>query len=330
MVEVLSAKTGTSVEQVRATTLTAYENILYERHNRFGPTPWIMPIGVYHRKRRQFGLQYCPRCLAEDEDPYYRRKWRLAFIVICEKHCIILYDRCPNCNEPVNFHRDEMGDHRKFVAVSLTLCHICRFDLRKINNELTADATLAECRFTKLLLQAVADGFIQVNESVVTYSHLFFVGFRQLMKILAMHDRRIVKLHQAISKEYSVEIYTPSASKSIDIQELRVEERRQLLGLACCLLDEWPHRFIELSIKFKVWSSLWLRHLEPAVKGRDMIAPFWFCSVVHEHLYRTRYCPSDEEINSVIRYLERRGDVINKSSVARLLGIAVLRKKGLH
>src|SRR5947209_10971922 len=118
MVEVLSTKTGTNIERARATTLAAYENVLYEKHNLFGPTSWIMPVGIYHRRRRQFGLQYCPHCLAEDKEPYYRRKWRLAFIVTCERHHIVLHDRCPRCEKPINFHRDEMGNHRKFVADS--------------------------------------------------------------------------------------------------------------------------------------------------------------------------------------------------------------------
>src|SRR5947209_15013384 len=102
----LSEKTATPAERVRATTLAAYEGMLYEKHNHFGPTAWIMPVGVYHRTRRQFGLQYCPRCLADDKDPYYRRRWRLAFMVLCETHHTLLLDRCPRCGAAVNFHRN--------------------------------------------------------------------------------------------------------------------------------------------------------------------------------------------------------------------------------
>jgi hypothetical protein len=66
IVRVLSRKTATHIKRAWATTLASYEGVLYEKHTRFGPAAWIMPVGIYHRKRMQFGLQYCPICLAED------------------------------------------------------------------------------------------------------------------------------------------------------------------------------------------------------------------------------------------------------------------------
>ncbi len=286
-----------------------------------------MPIGVYHRTHKQFGLQYCPRCFTEDEDPYYRCKWRLALIVVCEKHHVVLHDRCPKCGEPVNFHRDELGNHRKFVAVSLTLCYSCHFDLRAVVSKPGFSATFEEAQFTSTLLRTIDAGFIQVSEGIVTHSHLFFAGLRQLMKILAMRDKRIVSMCQAISETYGVEVYTPSVSRTIDVQEIGVEGRRQLLGLACCLLQEWPHRFIEFSRKFKVWSSLWLRHVDSPTNRRTTVAPFWFWSTVHDHLYRARYCPSYEETKAAIGYLKRKGRPVNKSVLARLLGVTVIRRE---
>ena len=324
--QILSSKTGTPISRVHATSLAAYENVLYEKHNHFGPTSWIMPVGIYHRRRRQFGLQYCPRCLAEDVEPYYRRKWRIAFMVMCEKHNILLHDRCPKCDEPINFHRNELGDHRKSVADSLTLCYFCRFNLQAAGTELIIRTASTESKFTTMLLETMEAGFCQLSERVITYSHLFFLGLRQLVKILAMRDNRIAKLRQAISDSFGVKLYAPSAPVSTDFQELGIEARRQLLGLAYCLLEEWPQRFIELSRKYKIWSSLWIRHLEPTVKGRTTTAPFWLWSVVRDYLYRAKYCPSDQEITSAIKYLENKGETVNNSSVARLLGVAVIRK----
>lgn len=41
--------------------------------------------------------RYCPRCLAEDAQPFIRRSWRLAYSVVCHKHHIVLRDCCPHC-----------------------------------------------------------------------------------------------------------------------------------------------------------------------------------------------------------------------------------------
>jgi hypothetical protein len=242
---------------------------------------------------------------------------------------MMLRDRCPHCEAAVNFHRNELGDHRKFVAISLTQCHVCGFDLREaLSDPPLHPITSDEIKFCAALLQAMDNGIIQVSDSMVTYSHLYFSVLRQLMKILAMQNKRIERLRQAISDAYEVEIYTPPFSRShSDVQELGIKERRQLLGLVRCLLEGWPERFIELSRNYKIWSSLWLRHFEPCRRERARTAPFWFWSVVHDYLYRARYCPSDEETEAAVRYLKRSDAVLNNSTLSRLLGVAVLRRK---
>jgi hypothetical protein len=328
MVETLSTKTGTPIKRVLSTTLAEFENVLYEKHNLLGPTSWIMPVGVYHRTHKQFGLQYCPLCLAEDKEPYFRRKWRLAFVVSCERHHTLLHDRCPHCGAAVNFHRDELGDHRKLVAESLTLCHACRFELRFIDSCLITPVTHPESEFATVLLSAMHNGQVKLNEGITTHSQLYFAGLRQMMKIAAMRNKRVDLLRQAVSKEFHVETYSPSGSGSRqDVQEMSIKARRQLLGIVRCLLEEWPHRFVELSRKYRVWSSLWLRHIDPPTRANASPAPFWLWSIVHDYLYRAKYRPSDEEMQEAIKHLRLKGEVANRSNLARLLGVTVIRKK---
>ncbi len=327
VLEVLSAKTGTSFKRVRATTLAAYEDVLYEKHNTLLPTSWILPIGVYHRIHKQFGLQYCPLCLADDKEPYYRRKWRLAFIVSCERHQTLLHDRCPHCGAAINFHRNKLGDYRKLTADSLILCHVCRSDLRVVKRHLVSSVTSTETEFTDKLLKAMDAGFVRLSESVAISSQLYFVGLRQLMKITAMQNRRIDELRRAISEELGVVANSPSTTRSRrDVQEMDVEERRKLLGFACYLLGEWPNRFIKLSQRYRIWSSIWLRHLDPPARASNLRAPFWLWSVVHDNLYRAKYCPSNDEIRAAVQHLEGNGNVVNKSKLARILGVAVVRR----
>src|ERR1700760_3513015 len=78
------------------------------------------------------------------------------------------------------------------------------------------------------------------------------------------------------------------------------------------LLDKWPGRFVRLCETHKVWSAALLRELEPA--------PFWYWRIVHGHLYRLSYTPSDEEIRSAITHLTRRGVTLCKKSISRCVG----------
>lgn len=324
LLSVLSAKTGTDHQRVRETTLAAYEDVLYEKHNTLGPTSWILPIGIYHRIHRQFGLQYCPLCLAEDKEPYYRRKWRLAFVVCCEKHHTLLYDRCMRCGAPINFHRTQAGGQHGPIADLLTHCHICRFDVRNMRRSLITSVSSKETEFTSKLLQATSKGFLRLSPSVALYSQLFFAGLRQLMKIVSMPNSRIVALRCALNECFSTSL--PVSTRK-DVQEMTMGERRQLLRIVSSLLEEWPNKFIELSQKHRVWSSIWLRHLDPPARVNTLPAPFWLWSVVHDHLYRAKHSPSDEEVHAATKYLEAHGKAGNKSALARLLGVKVIRRE---
>lgn len=309
----LAEKTATSPERVTRTTLSDYQGRLYEKHNPYGNTLWIMPVGVYHRTRRRYGLQFCPRCLAEDKEPYYRRSWRLAFITFCETHCISLFDRCPQCSAPVNFHRNELGDRRKWLPESIAQCYACRYDLRE--TPATAVEQLSDCRlleFQKSLTKALENGWTQVAGYGPVYSHLFFTVLHQLMKVCAT-GKRATGLREAVSRELNIESPLPVLTEgSRDIERLDITERRKLLDMARYLLDEWPQRFVSLCLTLKVWSAALLRDLDDA--------PFWYWSVIHDHLYRISYTPSDQEILSVISHLNKTGQVLYHKNISRCLG----------
>lgn len=91
-------------DEVHNTTLQSYTARIHgiQRHY---PSfiPWLLTRGC--RNRSHFaGQPYCPACLQGDLQPYYRRLWRLAFVVGCERHGIRLLDRCVKCQALVTPH----------------------------------------------------------------------------------------------------------------------------------------------------------------------------------------------------------------------------------
>lgn len=70
-----------------------------------GTHQWITAVGVYHRSRRRHGLCFCPICL--NEQPFFRRQWRLAFWTVCPEHGVLLRDACPSCGGTVEPHRQQ-------------------------------------------------------------------------------------------------------------------------------------------------------------------------------------------------------------------------------
>lgn len=95
---------GCEPEAVHATTLRDLMDSLAGLTARTrSVVPWVIALGSRNRQHYA-GLPCCPQCLASDPEPFFRRAWRLAFVVGCEVHGTRLIDRCPHCHALVAPH----------------------------------------------------------------------------------------------------------------------------------------------------------------------------------------------------------------------------------
>src|ERR1044071_1811539 len=71
----IAEKTGASFDRVISTTLSAYSGYLYETSPTHGFSTWILPLGrIRTLEQNLYGLQFCPLGLAEDKEPFFRRR----------------------------------------------------------------------------------------------------------------------------------------------------------------------------------------------------------------------------------------------------------------
>lgn len=125
LLQTMSERTGTPLAQVKKMTALLFEGRLFQTKNLSGQLRWWLPLNMYHRTYRNFGVQYCPQCLAEDSTPYFRLGWRLAFYTFCPKHQILMHDRCHQCQQPVSFHRVELGKANLHDVGNMNHCWNC-------------------------------------------------------------------------------------------------------------------------------------------------------------------------------------------------------------
>lgn len=256
----MSEHTGTSQERVRQTTLDIYRGRIYHRRNTTGQLRWILSAGIYHRTRRYFGMQYCPQCLSEDEEPYFRTRWRVAALTFCSTHRICLHDRCPACSAPVNFHRRELGRPGVIDTKSLSLCHACDFDFRLAENMkfLPYEETAG------LFLENAAEHVIGKKNSV-DISH--FDVLHQLCKIIVSH-RKAAKLSDYICKSIKVKALQHYNKRTFEW--MPVNERHHFIQLAAWLLADINVRL------FSAWRMKAVRYNE---LSRDFSnPPPWYIS----------------------------------------------------
>jgi hypothetical protein len=191
---------------------------------------------------------------------------------------------------------------------------------------------MPEVTFIQHLLIGV-DGSVRINDQLIVYSHLFFAGLRQLMRVLAFPNQRVANLRRDLEHRFEINfdaLTKERADTSSNLEELDIYCRRQLLNGVRILLLDWPERFVELSTKHQVWSSLWLKHLETTRLrwGRSQkIAPFWYWTIVKGRLNRRRYKPSELEISAATQYLQDTKGRCTKKMLADFFGAAIAYKR---
>lgn len=329
----ISGKTGTSFERVLSTTLAMYSGYLYEKSLTHGFSTWVMPQGnVYCYKTKSygmesFGLQYCPSCLSEDEEPFFRRRWRLSFVVFCERHKVLLLDRCAHCGRAANYHLNASREPFRGRR-SLTRCHNCAHDLREVDNAILHPVKDPRgIVFQESLLNTLGQGWAEVPGSDYVHSYLYFYGLYCLMSGLLRNLNQINKFPERLTQCYEIKenIYIPRQGVN-PFERLNPATRSQLLTLLQNLLVDWPNCFVDFCKENRLWGGHWKRSRE--------FVPFWCSSAIKEHLDQTKYRPSEQEIDAAINYIRKTGGVPNTRALTEYFheGICfhIMRRRNLN
>lgn len=318
--DVMIENTGFAPDLISETFLRSFEGKFYERHTPNGNTAWLMPSGIYHQTRRNRGLQMCPACLKEDgESSYYRKFWRVSWVTVCEKHRIILLDRCPGCASPIVFHRGEMGYrslYSHFSNVKCPSCNLCWTANRTIDAALPAHPDVV--RLQKQLKEAVAGGWMKINDRCeAIHSIPFFDGLKQILRLLSVgrkgdRFREAVRLKIGLPPDDTMESF-----HSFDY--LPVESRYRAILSADWLLSDWPKRFVEAATASRTWSSVLLPY--------NTETPFWYWLPVHDFLTRQTHYTTEAEIFAALEYLKKHYDLLLPSHLENFVGKPYLFEK---
>lgn len=299
----LVKKTGVPMGRVMSTGFRTLDGWIYETAASWR-APWIMPLTRSPIKKR-YGLQYCAQCLAEDKTPYFRRHWRLAFNTLCLRHCVQLIDRCGCCGAPVNFRKSIRTGRGLAAKGSLTSCNKCMKDLRIMNaDSASSPITSAEINFQSSLMSTIELGGLEVPGVGPVYSHLYFRVLRKLLTLLIGSKGR--RLRYWVRTRYD----SPSSNMAIGgnnafFENLDVDARREVMGMARELLSEWPARFIDFCKDNKLTTSR-------LTTGMTYV-PFWYWKALRENLTRPGYIRTEEEVESARRCVDKRyGEIRNQ------------------
>lgn len=267
----LSHLTNISIDIIKATTLKKYEGNLFESCNSYGNQKWILPLGIFHRTRLKNGLQFCPKCLAEDGmEPYYRKSWRLSLSVCCTKCLTLLHDHCPFCMKPIIFFRNELGYKLSISSLPLTTCHSCKSDLRNSPRYPPLIGTIAfQWRINKYLSQG------WTNQ--LQYSIQYFEVLYQCLKLITTKKERLEEFQKLVLCGRKAPEFDKDKHERICFDKLSTITREHFIGSAVWLLDQWPSRFVSICKETNLYSS--------SILQDSANIPFWFSKIINQELY---------------------------------------------
>lgn len=304
--KILVQATGVAAEQFEGTTLRAYEGWLFERHNPNGLTRWLVPLGVFHRTRRRPGLMFCPQCLMEDAEPYYRRRWRLAFSTVCARHGCYLQDACPECVAPLALHRTDMQGRQYYPrAGSIAHCWKCGFDLRDSPQEDRPDEALV--RFQARLDAALQCGYVDWAGNPSMHSLVFFDGLRAL--IAGLMSFRTRKRLTGPTRMHGIDF---GSWPKMGLEMASLQMRRELFRWLAVLLDGWPANFSSLIRENK------LRYAD--LRGDSACRPFWYEAVIRRETRGGFALISQDEANAIAAAAETKYGRFSGTSARKLSG----------
>jgi hypothetical protein len=263
----LSAMTGQSAERIRTLSLAHIAEQIDVDHHPNGTATWLLPLGVWHRKRLRHGVQFCTMCLGMDKRPYVRRSWRLAYYTECEHHRVLMMDRCPFCGEAFNYFRGELGDRNQVEAAGLNFCVSCGLDFWHTAQQRFhwPDWKLTVATRT---LQFMNDfGWATLDNRSFTPAHELLLVIRQLIRVMSSGSRA-GQLYDAVAQVLWPEGCDVLSDRGKDYERRSVIERHRLFGMAVWLLMDWPGRF-ERAFRYA--------HIHRHSLTRDMrVVPAWY------------------------------------------------------
>lgn len=173
------------------------------------PDPGKLPIRYWNTRKPRF----CPCCLAESA--HWKASWDLVFVVVCEKHGLLLLDQCPQCQKPLSWDRPH-----------LTKC-TCGFDLPQATAETAPEAAVQLAREIEFRLTA---GTLACAGTIEILHALDLESFLRLVWLLGAYSRNAHHKPQKIAGLETIEVAGDMVEQAMSV------------------LSNWPvgfHRLLE-------------------------------------------------------------------------------------
>lgn len=280
----LSSACAIPPARARETTLAEFEGHLYERLPSKKTYTWILPYNLGgSQSGHRLGTQACSLCLAEDDKPYFRRRWRLAFVVACPRHKSVLLDSCPGCNDDIRFHLNASGQVNVKRA-EMMACRNCRFDLRMAPSQQPAETEVIE--FQEHLVATAERGYIEIEGIDNIASPDYFAMLHWMLSVVIQPHKLLNSLRESIFAYYDLDLNISLLTKKNALETLGVTARYELVWLLHRMLKDHPDRYLRDTSPYQPMTPANL--MDRLWYSKCLRSPAWFLPMMYAERDRQR------------------------------------------
>lgn len=171
LLNLLEKKSLLNKELIYKMTLKSYAGYLNEKIISSTRNNLILPLGNRARYKFLNGQKICPACIKEEE-PYFKKSWRLSFVSVCTEHNTLLLSYCPKCNASITIFKISN------LNSDFTCCYKCGFDFKTLE-----PSYVEKNSYVNELLNILNRGYILID-NIPIYSILYFLMLKQVGKIV--------------------------------------------------------------------------------------------------------------------------------------------------
>lgn len=306
--QILQSKSILSIEQIMNMSLRSEEGYLFTNTGLYPPKQ----IRKLIDKRSHYGLMYCPKCLAEDRTPYWRKHWRYSFYTACPKHKVFLTDRCWHCYTPIKLLKMDVSD-------KIVYCSHCGADLSLTNLPKIPSNYLLQLPSIDWFENGLQRGYFKIDSTKV-WSAMFFYVLNRLRHLL--NTKENLRLDEfPLTYEY-MELCKRLAH--YHSTKMNAVKRNFILnGMIFYLFKKFPTNFIN----FINQNHIVYREFTHGFK----YIPYWYermlAGLIPKENKKGRLI-SKNEVLGAIEYLKRKGKIVNQLNVAEIVGCHFTIHKG--
>jgi len=297
----LAEKSKIDIKTIQNLSLRSEEGYLFTCNECLYPPTQIRKLVD---RRTHFGLMYCPKCLEEDEHPYFRQEWRYLFYNACSKHGIYLKDRCGICFERVRLRK--MSIDNKII-----FCHKCKRDLSQTTPTKVLEEYSEGLEAISWFQNGLKNGYFTIENTKVSSLVIFqaYTHLRHLIngqKNLKLDSFSILESYKELCKK--LQHYNSKKCGPIYKDFF-------LTTMVYYLFQNYPNNIQKFADENN------LTHRDFVHEFQDM--PFWYKSTIENIIPMQNTVGreiSECEVIETIKYLNKLKIKITQKSVAEIIG----------